>query len=217
MVRKTVWTVYQVLVITFRTVGRLVMTLEHHIAMTASSLWNSKGMSYFQETSVSLCWVCGYNLLNGFNERDLVFAIALGASRSLWDAVECKRSCVNFNSGSDPSRAVLQPVRITGISENCKGCNMGGIEINLWTPRSTREISWYVSEYLGAPAGSLGELTACLGVLTTTVGATTIWLREQTTFLGARKTLLRAQWITVEQSGKHNIVIRNASGAQGAS
>ena len=72
-----VWTVHQVLVVTFASVGTLVLTLENSIATTQGTLWNSQAMPYFRETSISFFWVCGYNKLNKFNEGDLVFADAV--------------------------------------------------------------------------------------------------------------------------------------------
>ena len=70
---KEVWTVRQVLVVTFASVGTLVVTLENTFATTRRTLWNSQAMQYFRETSISFFWVCGYNKLNKFNEGDLVF------------------------------------------------------------------------------------------------------------------------------------------------
>jgi len=50
------------------------MTLENSIATTQRTLWNSKAMPYFRETSISFFSVCGYKKLNKVNEGDLVVA-----------------------------------------------------------------------------------------------------------------------------------------------
>jgi hypothetical protein len=52
------------------------MMLENSIAMTQRTLWNSKALPYFRETSISLFRVCGENKLNRYNQGDLVFADA---------------------------------------------------------------------------------------------------------------------------------------------
>jgi len=52
----------------------IIIARTNRIATTQRTLWNSKAMPYFSETSISFFWVCGYNKLNKFNEWDLVFA-----------------------------------------------------------------------------------------------------------------------------------------------
>jgi hypothetical protein len=78
-----------VLIVTFASMGTLVMTLENNIATTQRTLWNSKAMTYFRETSISFFWVGGYNKLNQFNEGDLVFADGLGDSKVFGTSYNC--------------------------------------------------------------------------------------------------------------------------------
>ena len=72
--RKDVWTVHQVLVVTFAKEGKLVLTFENNIIITQRTLRNVKARPYFREISISFLWVRGYNKLNQFNEGNLIFA-----------------------------------------------------------------------------------------------------------------------------------------------
>jgi len=73
-----VWTVLQVLVVTFANVGTVVVTLDNSMASTHRTLRNVEAMLYFRETSILFFWICGYNTLNKFNEGNWVFADVQG-------------------------------------------------------------------------------------------------------------------------------------------
>jgi hypothetical protein len=66
-----------------KTVVTVVMTLENSITMTQSTLWNSKAMPYFRETSISFVLICAYNKLNQLNEEDLDFSDGYGRNYNL--------------------------------------------------------------------------------------------------------------------------------------
>jgi len=72
-----VWTIHQVLVVTFANVGNLVLTLETSIATTQRRFWKVLVMPYFSETSNSFFWVCGHSIVHKFNKGNLVFADVL--------------------------------------------------------------------------------------------------------------------------------------------
>ena len=102
--------------------------------------------------------------------------------------MECNFRCVNFRRVSDPRRAFLPALRVTGISDDCYRSTMRVIVIGLGTSRSAGENFGCTWEHLGTPATSLGAPATSLGAPTTSLGAPAI-------FLGAPR-------ITVEQSGK---------------
>jgi len=82
------------------------------------------------------------------------------------------------------------------------------IVIGLGTPRSARENFGYTWEQLGVPATGRGALVTCLGAPPASLGA-------PATLLGAPPASLGAPRITVEQSGKNNIIFGNVAGAPG--
>jgi len=84
--------------------------------------------------------------------------------------------------------------KVTGISDDWSRSTMGVIVIGLGTPQSAGENFSCTWEHLGAPATSLGATV---------------------TSLGAPATSLGAPRITVEQSGKNNILFGNGAGAYG--
>jgi len=120
--------------------------------------------------------------------------------------VECKLRCDNFRRVSDPRRAFLPALRVTGISDDWYRSTIGVTVIGLGTPPSAganfrctwehRQQAWecrgHSWEHLGAPASSLGA---------------------PATSLGAPATSLGAPRITVEQSEKDIILFGNAAGA----
>jgi len=63
-----------VLVAAFAKAGTLVLTLDSSIVTTQRTPMNVKAMPNFRETLISFFGVCGYNILNKFNEGKSVFA-----------------------------------------------------------------------------------------------------------------------------------------------
>ena len=96
---------------------------------------------------------------------------SLGASRSVWENVECKLRCVNFRRVSDPRRAFWLAFQVPRICDECYWCMMVVIVISLPTPCSTRENFRSTWEHLGVTAISQEELATSLGVPTTCWGA----------------------------------------------
>jgi len=136
-------------------------------------------------------------------ERDIsnnVFQ-SLGASRSVWEDVECKLRCVNFRRESDPRRAFRLAFRVTEISDDCCTSTMGVIVRSLGTAWSARENIRCTWEHQGVQATSLGAPMTNLGAPMTRMGA-------PATSLGATR-------ITVEQSGKTDIFFGKAGGTPG--
>jgi len=76
--------------------------------------------------------------------------------------VVCKLRYVNFRRVSDPRRAFLPAIRVTGISDDCNRSTMGVIVIGLRTPRSAGENFGCILEQLELPATSLGAPTTSL-------------------------------------------------------
>ena len=64
---------------------------------------------------------------------------SLGASRSVWEDVECKLRSVNVRRVWDPGRAFRPALGVTGISDDCYSSMMGVIVISLGTHQSARE------------------------------------------------------------------------------
>jgi hypothetical protein len=67
------------------------------------------------------------------------YILSLGASRSVWEDVECKLRSVNFRRVLDPRRAFWPALGVTGISDDGYRSTMGVIVISLGTPPSTTE------------------------------------------------------------------------------
>jgi len=115
--------------------------------------------------------------------------------------VECTLRCINFRRVSDPRREFLLAPRVTGISDNWYRNTMGVIVRGLGIPLSARENFECTWVNPAAPATSLGVPATSLGVPATS--------------LGALAPSLGAPRVTVEQSGKNDIVFGNAAGVSG--
>jgi len=129
---------------------------------------------------------------------------SLGASRSIWQNVECKLRCVNFRRVTDPGRAFRPAIGVTGISDDWYRCTLGVIIISLRTPWSTGENlgctwgrRWQVWEHRHKP------------------GSTWECQREAREHRQQAWEHLGAPQITVKQSGKNDIIFANGAGATG--
>jgi len=60
--------------------------------------------------------------------------LSLGASRIVWEDVECKFRSVNFRRVADPRRAFRPAFGVTGISDDCYGSTMGAVVKSLGAP-----------------------------------------------------------------------------------
>jgi len=63
----------------------------------------------------------------------------LGASRSVWEDVECKLRCINFGRVLEPRRALRPALGVTGISDDWYMSAMRVIVISFGTRQSTGE------------------------------------------------------------------------------
>ena len=97
---KEVWTICQVLIVTFAKGGTLVMTLENSIATTQRTVRYRKVLLYFREISISLFWVCASNKLNIFKEGKLVFTDAGSAGATGAEFADNSSCSVNYRGGN---------------------------------------------------------------------------------------------------------------------
>jgi hypothetical protein len=105
---------------------------------------------------------------------------SLGASRSVWEDVECKLTYVNFRRVLDHRREFQLSFEVTGISDDWYRSIMGVCAMRCRTPQRPRENIRCTWEHLG-------------------MQATSVW--APTTIQRGPVKCLRAPWITAEHSG----------------
>lgn len=88
---KEVWTIPEVLVVTFAKVGTRIVTSNTASWPLKEHSGTCQALSYFKETLISIIGVCGYNKLYTFNEQNLVFA-NVGGCESCDSSVTCPES-----------------------------------------------------------------------------------------------------------------------------
>jgi hypothetical protein len=130
---------------------------------------------------------------------------SLEDSRSVWEDVEWKLRCVNFKWVLVP-RKVFQPAFIiTKISDDWYRSAIGVTVIWLGTPQSTGENFVCTWKHQRQAWKHGGQYWKHLGAHVASLGA-------PATRLGVRATTLGTPPLTVELSGKNNIVFGNTDG-----